>query len=426
MNEWLSLLALVSGTFTRPGFALFQNLATAWILCPVRRTVTGMIRLLGPDDPHAHDAYHRLLRAARWSLFDLWGAVVKVIVNRYSPEGRIETIGDDTLARKTGRKVAGASRFRDPVLSTRNRPVFVFGLNAVVLAIRIRPPWGGEPLALPVNFRLYRKGGPSHLDLMEDMMRELARWLPEREFHLTCDGAYASLASRDLPRTHVTSRMRRDAALFDLPPARRPGQRGRPRKRGDRLPPLTQIARQAHHWRFSIVEVRGRFVDRLIYARPVLWYAVCGSRPVLLVISRDPKGHEPDDFFFTTDLDEPGYEVVGRYAGRWPIEDTFRNTKQFLGAQQPQCWKHLGPERALGLAFWLYTAVWHWYLSVHGSRPAWLPAPWYPSKTTPSFPDALAALRRVLWRDRIFVGCRPRPLPTKISDALIDVLARAA
>lgn len=426
MREWLAILALTTGVFTRPGSRLFQQLATAWILCPTRRTVTGMIGLIAPEDRQAHDAYHRLLRAARWSLCELWVGLVGAVVTSRYPQGRIEILVDDTLAHKTGRKVAGAGSFRDAVRSTKNRTVFAHGLNAVVLAIRINPPWGGEPLALPVNFRLYHKGGPSHLDLAEEMVRQLADWLPERNFHLTGDGAYASLANRKLPRTHVTSRLRRDAALFDLPPARRPGQRGRPRKRGDRLPTPQAIADQVPQWRFAVVEVRGRFVDRLVYAQPVLWYAVCGSHPVLLVICRDPKGHEPDDFFFTTDLSEPGYEVVGRYAGRWPIEDTFRNVKQFLGVEQPQCWKRLGPERALGLGFWLYTAVWHWYLSVHADRPSWSPTPWYPSKTTPSFLDALAALRRAIWRERIFIGSTPRPLSPKISETLIEALARAA
>lgn len=425
MNEWCAILAVASGTFTRPGFALFQQLVNAWVLCPTRRTVCGMIRLVDPDERRAHDAYHRLLRAARWSLSGLWGALVRVVVTSRCPEGRVELIVDDTLAHKTGRKVNGAGRFRDAVRSTKNRIVFAWGLNCVVIVVRIRPPWGGEPLGLPVNLRFYHKGGPSHLDLAEEMMRQLAEWFPRREFHLTGDGAYASLAKRELPRTQVTSRLRRDAALFDLLPARRPGQRGRPRKRGDRLPALPEIARQAPKWQLVPIQVRGRSIQRFIYARPVLWYAVCGPRPVLLVIVRDPGGHEPDDFFFTTDLDERAEVVAGRYAGRWCIEDTFRSVKQFLGAEQPQSWKHLGPERAVALAFWIYTAVWHWYLITHADRRSWTPTPWYPAKSTPSFPDALAALRRSLWRQRIFHGSTVRPLSQKIGEAMIDVLARA-
>jgi hypothetical protein len=79
------------------------------------------------------------------------------------------------------------------------------GLNLVVLAIEVLPPWGGEPLALPINVRLYKKGGPSHLDLMQPMVEEVAGWLPDHSFVLCCDGAYASLAGRKLPFTHLAS-----------------------------------------------------------------------------------------------------------------------------------------------------------------------------------------------------------------------------
>jgi len=58
--------------------------------------------------------------------------------------------------------------------------VFAHGLNLVVLTLRVPPPWGGEPLGLPINMRLYRKGGPSLLDLGQAMIEEVAGWLPDR------------------------------------------------------------------------------------------------------------------------------------------------------------------------------------------------------------------------------------------------------
>jgi hypothetical protein len=67
---------------------------------------------------------------------------------------------------------------------------------------------------------------------------------------------------------------------------------------------------------------------------------------VLLVISRDPAGKEPDDFFFTTDLSLKPAAVIEGFAGRWSIEDTFKNTKQVVGGQEPQTYKGPGPERA--------------------------------------------------------------------------------
>jgi len=235
---------------------------------------------------------------------------------------------DDTLFHKTGRKIDGAGIFRDAVRSLARSVVYALGLNLVVLTLRIRPPWGGEPLGLPINVRRSRKGGPSHLDLGEAMIREIAGWLPSRTFALGCDGAYASLAGRALPRTHVTSRIRKDAALYELPPPRQKGQRGRPRKKGQRLPSPEQMARQNRTgWVRAAVEERGKVVERLLLSRPVLWYAVCPDRRVLLVIVRDPTGKQHDDFFFTTDLEASAPAVVEHYAGRWSIEDTFRSVK---------------------------------------------------------------------------------------------------
>ena len=75
---------------------------------------------------------------------------------------------------------------------------------------------------------------------------------------------------------------------------------------------------------------------------------------------------------------------------------------------------------------WIHAAVWLWYIPTGGTRRSWKPTPWYPHKTTPSFADALAALRRQLWQQRITAVCSPASLPAKIIRPLIDTLARAA
>lgn len=131
------------------------------------------------------------------------------------------------------------------------------------------------------------------------------------------------------------------------------------------------------------VDMRGRRVSRLLLARPVLWYRVSPECQVLLVVVRDPEGVENDDFFFTTDLDALPADVVSRYAGRWSIEDTFRAVKQSLGGQEPQSWKAKGPERAAALSFWIYTAVWLWYIPNCGANPTWPKRPWYDGQDDP-------------------------------------------
>ena len=418
----LSLLPV----FTEPGSQTFLRLVVGWIVCPARRTITGIIPFADPGGKRSHDAYHRFFRAGAWCLKTLYRAWGAVLVDAFCESGPVWLIADDTVHKKTGRKVDGAKFFRDAVRSTAGRIVYVWGLQIAVVCLKVNPPWGGEPLALPINFRLWRKGGASLPDLVEEMMNEIAGWFPGRRFYLVADGLYATLAGRKMTRTHTILRMRRDAAVYKTPPPRRPGKRGRPRKKGERLPSPAEMARKGRKWKMVETTERGRKRTRLLYCRRVLWYEVCPERQVMLVISRDPKGKEKDDFFFTTDLDLAGADVVSAFADRWPIEDTFRNVKQFLGGEQPQCWKGEGPQRAASLSHLLYGIVWLWYIKHGHASDSLAAAPWYPGKSVPSFKDAIAALRKALWRERFFQTMGRGAKMDKFQKLLVDALARAA
>lgn len=431
MSSWTALLASARPVFRAPSFAIFTDLVTGWVLAPGRRTVTAMIAVVDPACGRAHDAYHRFLRDGAWNLSGLWRLLAVHAARQFAPIGVISLDCDDTLFHKSGRQVAGAGTFRDAVRSTGQRVVYALGLNLVVVTLRITPAWGSMPIAIPVNARLHKKKDPvTTVEHAAQMMRELASWLPDRQLHLCADGAYASLAGTALPRTHVTSRMRRDSALYEAAPPRT-GKRGRPRLKGQRLPTPPEIAAGASRraWREATIDVRGRSVQRLVLTRDVLWYGVNPKDLVRLVIVRDPTGIEPDDFFVTTDLTASGADTASRYAGRWSIEVCFRDVKQALGGENPQSWKRSGPERAACLSLWLHAITWCTYLAEHPAGDTWIPRPWYPRKATPSFLDALAALRRTLWSQRITAmtatGIRDDD-KTRITDALLDTLAYAA
>ena len=423
-EAWPLLLALFSPVFTAPAFAIFKELATVWALCPVRRTVTGLIRGGGLLDKRPHDAYHRLVRVASWSLDELWTFTARLLVRLFAPEGRIDLLTDDTLFHRPGRHINGAGTFRDAVRSGGKSVVYDRGLNLVPLALRVHLPWGGEPLALPLDVRLYRKGGPTHLDIVARMVEKMAKLFPDRTFHLIADGAYAPLAGWNLPRTVVTSRMRKDAALYAPPSPRTAGQIGRSRKKGTRLStPKVWAQRTRKEWVETLVDRRGREATRLLLSRDVLWYHVCKDHLVRVVASRDPAGRERDDFFFTTDLTMTPGDVVSHYFGRWPVEDTFRCTKQSLGGEEPQTWKGAGPERAASLAFWMYTMVWVWYLQTQGAKPSLPKLPWYPKKVRPSFVDAMSALRAELWHEKISVRSEENRELMEMVTPMVEVLA---
>jgi hypothetical protein len=120
----------------------------------------------------------------------------------------------------------------------------------------------------------------------------------------------------------LVSRIRRDAAIYALPPARRPGQRGRPRLKGKRLPSPRQLAaRRKKGWQTITLLRQGRRVQREILGITCLWYHVCRCAAIRLVIVRDPTGRQKDDFFFCTNADVPDEEIVQRYVDRWGVEE---------------------------------------------------------------------------------------------------------
>jgi hypothetical protein len=426
-GTFFDLLAAARGVFGTASFGIFQTLLTGWVLSPGRRTITAMICAGDPESRRAHDAYHRFVRCGRWSLDELWHHLVVHVVGALAPEGPVRLDIDDTLFKKTGRRVEGAGVFRDAVASTRKKVVYALGLNLVVITLRVKAPWGGCPIGLPLGVRLHRKGGPSTVDLAEAMCRQLGAWLPGRTLAICADGAYATLIGRSLPEATVTSRMRRDAALYEAAPPKT-GRRGRPRRKGARLEAPDAMSARLADRDFALVEFecRGKTVAGLVWSTRVLWYAVDKLRLVTLVIVRDPNGVCPDDFFVTDDAEATDAEIAARYAGRWSIEVTFREVKQCLGGEDPQSWKGEGPARAASLSLWLYSAIWTWHITTFGSAHTWTARPWYPKKTTPSFLDALAALRRLLWAERITRLSSGGRHHMKMIDAMLDVLANAA
>ena len=259
------------------------------------------------------------------------------------------------------------------------------------------------------------------------MVREVAEWFPEYRLSLMADGAYAALAKRRLPRTTLTSRMRRNAALYEAAPARKPDQRGRPRKKGKRLatPQHWAATLPESDWQSAQVTIRGKQKKRLVSVQRVLWYETCPDQLVLLVMVRDPAGRQPDDFFFTTDLTATAVTVLERYGGRWTIEETFRAVKQQLRGETPQSWAQFGPERTVLLAFLTYGLVWVWYLLTQGAQPTVVTQPWYQGKHLPSFIDALAALRTALWTDRISEETLSGAISAKMSPEVIRILSEA-
>lgn len=435
-----SILCLFAGCFTAPSFENFVILTAGWVLCVKRKTVTGMIEAAGVADTTHHERFHRFFSKACWPLDELSRILLTTLVARFVPSGQpIRLGGDDTLAKKTGRKIFGTGRWRDAVLSTKAVVVTRWGLNFVVLSLTLSLPlWPNRTLGFPFMARLHRKEkafeDPSQYRTLSQLLVEMiilvAGWLPDRTFHLAVDGAYANeILLKGLPSNVVLiSRTRTDATLYELAPPRT-GKRGAPRKKGDKLPKPRQLAVSSTvTWTPVKVTLYGAERDLEVYSFVGLWYHVAKGRALKFVLVRDPK--DPTDWLclFSTDLTLSVIAILETMGGRWSIEVAFREAKQSLGAEHPQSRLPKAVERQFPLGLMLVSLVKLWFVT-HGHQTRFAVmscGPWNRTKIEPSFSDMLAALRRAGWAQRISSNSASDAELRKILEALIDQLAQAA
>ncbi|MFC1761588.1 transposase [Planctomycetota bacterium] len=161
---------------------------TGWVLCTTSKTIVRILPFADPLALHAHDAYHRFLPDARWAASQLWKTLAMMLVTQLCRRGIITLAIDDTLFHHSGRKIDCAGFWRDAVRSTRNKIVYAWGLNLVVLPLQVQTPWGGEPLGLPINMRLHRKKEETLIELAPEMIQEVQTWLPDRSIRVVGGG----------------------------------------------------------------------------------------------------------------------------------------------------------------------------------------------------------------------------------------------
>jgi len=316
----MTLLAVFCPLFTAPSFRTFTGLACGFLAQSGKRTVCGMLTGAGLSRIWPHDRAHYFFSCARWNPDDLGIAVAKLVIGLLVPAGEtVELLIDDTLFRRRGKRVFAASWFHDG--AAQGPAKTGYGNNWVVLAVRVWLPMTSRPVAIPVMAKLVIKDttSSSRLWLARRMVTRLAAELPGREINVTADSAYAGEELKQLPDGVTwTTRLRANAALYDLPPART-GKKGRPRKKGNRLPSLAKIAAVAAFSQVTVTRY-GKTETIAVHAFTCLWYSVTGTKPVTVILIRDKHKTGYDIALVTTEMDPEIGRVIERYAARWAIE----------------------------------------------------------------------------------------------------------
>jgi DDE superfamily endonuclease len=439
-QSFVDLLQHFAMVFTAPTFQTFLQICNGWILSHRHRFITDVI-FSGGNVGNGHWArFHRFFSDAAWDLDTLNMCLAMLVVKILCPSGLMLLAVDDTLCRKRGLTIYGTGMHHDPLISSRAKPLVSWGHDWVVLSILIvHPFWAPTKVfALPIAERLYKnrqgltkgknkkitsansttpsqrktKKSPAPADhrtrpqLAVELITLAASWFPDRDILVSGDSAYGgkSVLSNLPAKVHLISRVHSKAALYQLPPAAPTGgngkPKGRPRKKGARLPGMSDWANDTSQpWTELTFDQFGLHATLLVKTQQALYYKAGGSRLLTIVLTRDKLGQRPDQMFYCTHVAWHAQQILATYAYRWAIECTFENCKQFLGLEDAANRVRLAVQRTAPMAFFLYSMIVLWFHHLGHHLVKFPDRPWYTTKKEPSFADMLTTLRQRSYDD---------------------------
>ncbi len=404
------------------------------ILTPGRRTVASVLRITGRSRERRFVNDHRVLSRAAWCPRTGARILLGLLIDAFAPRGPVVMALNDTIERRWGRRIRARGIDRDPVRSSDAHFVKASGLRWMSLMLLAPVPWAGRVWALPFltalvpSERACREHGRHHKPLL-DVGRQLAlqarRWLPERDLVLIGDSGFSALRFLDAmrrARLTVITRLRLDAALYKPAPPRLPGTVGRPRTKGTRLPTLSEVvADESTPWQALVVPGWYGAGERRIEvasATAVWRHAGLPVVPIRWVLIRDPEGRFPPQALLCTDPTRDPAQIVSWFVRRWSVEVTFQEVRTHLGVATQRQWSDTAIARTTPclLALFSIVTLLATRLSARERRQT-AAAAWY-AKPCPTFSDALAAVRRAIWREQGLATSPRRRDRTKLRFAL--------
>jgi hypothetical protein len=264
------------------------------------------------------------------------------------------------------------------------------------------------------------------------MLLQVKQWVPGREVVVAADSSFAALELLDSVRREVTviTRLRLDAALYEPAPARRPRQNGRPRLKGARLPTLAAVlADEQTVWTRHTVAgwYGGASREVEVATDTAVWYHTgLPPVPVRWVLVRDPLSEFKPQALLSTDLESEPVEMLEYFARRWTVEVTSEEARAHLGLETQRQWSEKAIARTTPAVLALFSLVTLLAHQREGGRQELCvrQAAWY-VKRLPTFSDALAAVRRRLWREVGFRTSSSETDSVKVDRALLERLTDA-
>ena len=433
-SEWLAAGLHASNRWRLPVLLMGILFASG------RRTVTSWLRAAGVSDDF-QSYYYFLTRIGRRSGTIATQLVALVLRTLPLPE-RVLLVIDDSPTKRYGPKVEGADVHHNPTPGPADQP-FLYGHVWVTISLALRhPQWGA--LALPLRAMLYvrrqtmatipKSRGWQRFATKLQLAARLVEWIVPllkkagKTTWVVVDGGYTKRPFlKRVLRTGVTivGRLRKDAALRDLPRELRKGQRrgrGRPRKYGQHKISLAKRAGQSRGWQTVQCMVYG-VVTTKTYKTFLATYRPVGGVIRVVLVKEDHGWYA----FYSTDPTASVKDILEAFADRVTIEQDFHDVKEVWGSGQQQVrniWNNLA---VYNLNLWMHTLVELWAWDKHPEQLVdRRNSPWDDAERRPSHADRRKALRKQIMRTELLSITTVWSLPRKIIQLTENLMTLAS
>jgi hypothetical protein len=439
--EWAAWVAALAAPLHRRLAWRLPTVVLGILMAHGRRTASSWWRAAGVG--RRFRSYYYFLDSIGRKAEGSAAVTLRIVNQRIDPTGRFTFAIDDTPTQRYGPDVQGAGVHHNPTPGPAGSK-FLYGHNWVVLSRVVRHDRFGT-IGLPILGQLYvrKKDVPglppgagidfrTKLEMAAGQVAWVGSQLPAGADppRVVVDGGYAKrgfLKPAMKAGFVVVARLRKDAALFDLPAALKPGQKRGPGRPPTYGPNRLSLAKRAGHTRgWEAVEVRttaGRAVTRQVKTFLATWRPAGGVVRVVILKEDDGSWRA----FLCTDADADVGEIVQGVVDRWAVEQDFHDLKeveQVEGVQLRRVWSNVG---AFNLSLWVHTLteVWAWgrsaeSLTDRGDRP------WDDADRRPSHSDRRKALQRAMIDEGYRRACGSDRLPEKFHRLFQDVLRLVA
>jgi hypothetical protein len=406
-----------------------------------RRTVTSWLRAAGVTDDFQD--YYYFLAAVGRKINPIATQLVILILKTLPLPKRLLLVLDDSPTKRYGPKVEGADIHHNPTPGPADQP-YLYGHVWVTISLALRhPEWG--PIGLPLRAMLYvRKRTMATIPHFRHWYRfatklqlaaRLVEWIVPilkkagKTVWIVIDGGYTKrpFLRRILRLSNVVivGRLRKDAALRDLPRELKKGQRrsrGRPRKYGKNRISLIKRAGQTRGWQSIDCTIYGETMTKTYKTFLATYVPVGGFVRVVLV--KEEHGWYA---FFCTDPNASVQEILEAFADRATIEQDFHDVKEVWGTGQQQVrniWTNLA---VYNMNLWMHTFVelWAWNRG-HKQICDRSDSPWDDAERRPSHANRRKALRHLIMQNELLTLRAAWSLPRKIINLANRLVAMAA